>query len=339
MDLSTTYLGLRLPNPLIVGASPLCDDLDMVRRLEDAGAAAIVMHSVFEEQITRERNRTVEDVDANVDAFAEATSFLPRADEFRFSPDAYLEQIRQIRAAVSMPVIGSLNGITPTGWLDYARSIEQAGAHALELNTYYIASDPREDAATVERRTLDIVNAVKAAVTIPIAVKLSPFFSALAHFAAELEAAGADGLVVFNRFYQPDIDVVELEVRAHHHLSDPSELLLRLRWLAILSGQRPRLALAASGGIHSPLDVVKAVMTGAHAVQMVSAVLSHGPAHLTATRDGLQRTLGELGYSSLGEMRGCMNLARCPDAAAFERGNYLRVLQSWRDPQDRARGG
>ena len=332
MDLSTTYLGLRLSSPLLVGASPLCDDLDTVRRLEDAGAAAIVMHSVFEEQITRERNRTADDLDAHVDAFAEATSFLPRPAEFKLAPDEYLEQIRRIREAVSMPVIGSLNGVTPTGWLDYARMIEQAGAQALELNTYYIASDPAEDGAAVERRTLEIVRAVKRAVAIPIAVKLSPFFSALSHLAAALETAGADGLVLFNRFYQPDIDVVELDVYPDHHLSDPSELLLRLRWLAILSAQRPGLGLAASGGVHGPLDVIKAVMTGAHAVQMVSAVLRHGPSRLTATRDGLDLTLTELGYASLGEMRGCMNLARCPDASAFERGNYLRVLHSWRDP-------
>ena len=333
MDLSTTYLGLHLPNPLVVGASPLCDDLDAVRRLEDAGAAAIVMHSLFEEQITRERERIAADLEANVDAFAEASSFLPRPSEFHLGPDEYLEQIRRIRAAASMPVIGSLNGITPTGWLDYARMIEQAGAHALELNTYYIASDPLEDAVAVERRTLEIVRAVKAAVAIPVTVKLSPFFSALAHFAAELEAAGADGLVLFNRFYQPDIDIVELEVRPDHHLSDPTELLLRLRWLAILSGQRPALQLAASGGVHGALDVIKAVMTGAHTVQLVSAVLRHGPLHLTKVRDELGRTVEQLGYSALGEMRGCMNLARCPDTSAFERGNYLRVLHSWRDPR------
>jgi len=332
MDLSTTYLGLRLPNPLVVGASPLCDDLDTVRRLEDAGAAAIVMHSLFEEQIVRERERIASDLDAHVDAFAEASSFLPRPSEFHLGPEEYLEQIRRIRAAVIMPVIASLNGVTPSGWLDYARMIEQAGAHAIELNTYYIASDPLEDALAVERRTLEIVRAVKAAISIPITVKLSPFFSALAHFAAELEAAGAAGLVLFNRFYQPDIDVVELEVRPDHHLSDPTELLLRLRWLAILSGQRPNLQLAASGGVHGTLDVIKAVMTGAHTVQMVSAVLQQGPAHVTKVRDELRATVEQLGYATIAEMRGCMNLARCPDSSAFERGNYLRVLHSWRDP-------
>ena len=337
MDLSTTYLGLRLPNPLVVGASPLCDDLDMVRRLEDAGAAAIVMHSVFEEQIRRERTRTAEDLDAHVDAFSEARSFLPRPAEFHLAPDEYLEQIRRIRAAVAIPVIGSLNGVTATGWLDYSRLIQDAGANALELNTYYVASDPGEDSASVERRTLDIIRAVKRAVTIPIAVKLSPFFSALAHFAFMLEAAGADGLVLFNRFYQPDIDIVELEVRPVHHASDPSELLLRLRWLAILSGQHRRLDLAATGGVHGPHDVVRAVMAGAHVVQLVSALLVLGPAHLRAVHDGVVRTLDELGYASLAEMRGCMNLARCPDASAFERANYVRVLHSWRDANARSR--
>ena len=331
MDLSTTYLGLALPHPLIVGASPLCDDLDTVRRLEDAGAAAIVMHSVFEEQITRERERSLDDLDANVDAFAEASAFLPKQSDCRLAPDEYLEQIRRIRAAGAMPVIGSLNGVTPSGWLDYARSIESAGAAALELNTYYIASDPSEDSASVERRTIEIVREVKRAVTIPIAVKLSPFFSALAHFAGALEAAGADGLVLFNRFFQPDIDVVELEVRPVHVLTDPRELLLRLRWLAILSGHNCRLDLAASGGVYEPIHVVKAVMAGAHAVQTVSALLRHGPGHLRVLREGLARMLDELGYHSIADMRGCMNLAKCPDASAFERANYVRVLNSWRD--------
>jgi dihydroorotate dehydrogenase (fumarate) len=331
MDLSTTYLGLALPHPLIVGASPLCDDLDTVRRLEDAGAAAIVMHSVFEEQITRERGRSLDDLDANLDAFAEASSFLPKQSDFRIAPDEYLEQIRRIRAAVAMPVIGSLNCVTPAGWHDYARSIQSAGASALELNTYYIASDPSEDSASVERRTLEIVREVKRAITIPIAVKLSPFFSALAHFASELESAGADGLVLFNRFLQPDIDVVELDVRPLHVLTDRGELLLRLRWLAILSGQNRRLDLAASGGVYEPIDVVKAVMSGAHAVQTVSALLRHGPGHMRLLREGLARMLDELGYHSIAEVRGCMNLAKCPDASAFERANYVRVLNSWRD--------
>ena len=328
MDLSTTYLGLPLPHPLVAGASPLVDDMDTVRRLEDAGVAAIVMHSLFEEQISREQGRTTRDIEGHTEFFVEAQSFFPRPTEYRLGPSAYLEQLARIKAAVKVPVIGSLNGITPSGWLDYARQIEQAGADALELNVYYVASNPDEDALAVEGRTLDIVRRVKRAVTIPVAVKLSPFLSALSHFAAELEAAGADGLVLFNRFYQPDIDVELLEVRPDLHLSTSAELLLRLRWLAILSGQR-RLDVALSGGAHGPLEVVKAVMAGAKAVQMVSALLRHGPGHITVVRDEVERWLEEHEYSSLRQMQGSMNLARCPDPAAFERGNYLRILQSW----------
>ena len=311
------------------GASPMVDDLDLVRRLEDAGAAAIVMHSLFEEQIEMEQGRTLYDIESHVNAFAEASSFFPRPAEYKLGPDAYLEQIRRIKEAVKVPVIASLNGITATGWLEYAKLIEQAGADALELNVYYVATDPREGGDAVERRTLDIVRAVKQAIRIPIAVKLSPFFSSLSHFAAELEVTGADALVLFNRFYQPDIDAEELEVRNELRLSNSSDLLLRLRWLAILSAQR-KLDFAVSGGVHAPLDAVKAVMAGARSIQLVSAILKNGPQHLAKLRDGLARFVEEHGYASLAEMHGCMNLARCPNPAAFERGNYMRILQSWR---------
>jgi dihydroorotate dehydrogenase (fumarate) len=329
IDLSTRYLGLALPHPFMPGASPMAEDLDMVRRLEDAGAAAIVMHSLFEEQIEREQGRTRHDIESHVNAFSEASSFFPGPAEFRLGPQAYLEQVRRIKDAVKVPVIASLNGISATGWLDYAKLIEQAGADALELNVYYVATNPAEDGISVERRTIDIVRAVKQAIRIPIAVKLSPFFSSLSHFAAELEAAGADGLVLFNRFYQPDIDIEALEIRNELRLSDSSELLLRLRWLAILSAQR-KLDLAVSGGVHAPGDAVKAVMAGARSVQVVSAVLKGGPQHLAGLRAGLARIVEERGYASLAEMHGCMNLARCPDPAAFERGNYMRILQNWR---------
>ena len=329
VDLSTRYLGLDLPHPFMPGASPMVDDLDLVRRLEDAGAAAIVMHSLFEEQIELEQGRTLYDIDANVNAFSEASSFFPKPAEFRLGPQAYLEQIRRTKEAVKVPVIASLNGISASGWLEYAKLIEQAGADALELNVYYVATNPTEEGAAVERRTLDIVRAVKRAIRIPIAVKLSPFISSLANFAAELEAAGAGALVLFNRFYQPDIDIEALEVRNELHLSDSSELLLRLRWLAILSAQR-KLDLAVSGGVHTAADAVKAVMAGARSVQVVSALLKNGPQHLATLRAGLARLVEERGYASLSEMRGCMNLARSPDPAAFERGNYMRILQSWR---------
>ena len=329
MDLRTQYLGLELPHPFMPGASPMVDDLDVVKRLEDAGAAAIVMHSLFEEQIVREQSRTVQDMESNVNAFAEATSFFPQASEFRLGPHEYLEQIRRIKEAVSLPVIASLNGVTASGWLEYARLIEQAGANALELNAYYIATNPEESAADVEQRTLDIVAAVRRHVKLPIAVKLSPFHSSLANFATKLEAAGAQAVVLFNRFYQPDIDIEALEVVPQLKLSDPSELLLRLRWLAILSG-RSKLELACSGGVHSGQDALRSLAAGAHTVQMVSALLRHGPAHLAMVREGVELWLEQHEYESLAQLRGSMNLARCPDPAMFERGNYMRILQSWR---------
>lgn len=329
MDLSTTYLGLPLAHPFMPGASPLVDDLDVVRRLEDAGAPAIVMHSVFEEQVRAAEDALHHHLDAHTDSFSEASSFFPRAADYRLGPDAYLDQIRRIREAVAVPVIASLNGVTPAGWLEYARRIEQAGAHGLELNVYHLATDPEETGAAVEARTLDILRAVRASVSIPIAVKLSPFHSALAHFAKELEDAGASGLVLFNRFYQPDLDVEALEVSRRLHLSDSSELLLRLRWLAILSARRG-LDLACSGGVHEPVDGIKALMAGATSVQLVSALLRHGPGHLAKVVDGVRRWLVEHEYESLDQLRGSMNLARCPDPAGYERGNYIAMLQSYR---------
>lgn len=329
MDLSTTYLGLSLPHPLMPGASPLVDDLDMVRRLEDAGAAAIVMHSLFEEQITGERARTLHQIETHADSFSEAPSYFPDRSALSVGPEPYLEQIRRIKAAVRVPVIGSLNGTTATGWLDFARLIQQAGADALELNVYVVATDPQEHGEAVEQRALDILRKVKASVTIPVAVKLSPFFGSFAHVASQLDSLGADGLVLFNRFYQPDIDVETLEVIPRLQLSDSSELLLRLRWLAILSGH-VRASLAVTGGVHTAVDAIKAVMAGAHAVQLVSALLQHGPEHLNTIREEMVRWMEAHEYHSLRQMQGSMNLTRCPDPAAFERANYVRVLQSWR---------
>jgi dihydroorotate dehydrogenase (fumarate) len=329
MDLSTTYLGLPLAHPLMPGASPMVDDLDQVRRLEDAGAAAIIMHSLFEEQIDREFIGQIRHVEAHANSYAEALSYLPAPDEFSMGPDRYLEQIRKIKDAVAVPVVASLNGTTATGWLEYGGWMQDAGADALELNIYYVATDPDETSVDVERRVLDTASAVKRDLAIPVAVKLSPFFSSLAHLARQLDERGVDGLVLFNRFYQPQIDIEELEVVPHLELSESSELLLRLRWLAVLSG-RVRCSLAATGGVHTPVDALRAIMAGAHAVQVVSALLHHGPEHLRTLREGVVQWMEEHEYGSIAQMRGSMSLERCPDPAAFERANYMRVLQSWR---------
>lgn len=328
MDLTTTYLGLELPHPLMPGASPLADDMDTVRRLEDAGAAAIVMHSLFEEQIATEQLGTIYHMERHADSFGEALSYFPAPSEYALGPHEYLARIRRLRETVDVPVIASLNGVTPAGWLEYAKLIEQAGASALELNVYYMATDPTEAGDAVEGRLLEIVHTVKQETALPVAVKLSPFFSSFANVAHRLDEIGVDGLVIFNRFYQPNIDVEALEVTPSLSLSDSSELNLRLRWLAVLSG-RMRASLAVTGGVHTYLDAIKAVMTGAHAVQMVSALLEHGPDHLRIVRQQMARWLEEHEYESLHQMQGSMNLARCPEPGAFERANYMRVLQHW----------
>ncbi len=329
MNLSTTYLGLKLAHPLMAGASPMVDDMGMVKRLEDAGVSAIVMHSLFEEQITREEQGTIMDMQLSSNASAEAISFFPQADEYRLGPEKYLEQLRRIKAAVAVPVIASLNGTTPAGWLHYGKLMQEAGADALELNVYYIPTDAKETTADVEKRTLDIVKAVKAEVKIPVAVKLSPFFSALAHFAVELEAAGADGLVLFNRFFQPDINVEELVAEPSLQLSNPSDLLLRLRWLAVLHGH-VKGSLAVTGGVHDSIGALKAVMAGADAVQMVSALLIHGPERLAQTRTGLAEWLEEHEYESLAQAKGSMSLVKSPNPQAFTRANYMRILNGWK---------
>jgi dihydroorotate dehydrogenase (fumarate) len=329
MDLGTDYLGFRLPHPLMPGASPLVADMDNVRRLEDAGAAAIVMESLFEEQIVAEQDVLHDHLDAHAESFAEARSYLPTPSEFHFGPEEYLRHISRIKQAVRIPVIASLNGSTRGGWLHHARQMVEAGADALELNVYAPATDLATSGASMEQEAVDLVAALRAEVEIPLAVKLSPFYSSFAHFARSVAGAGANGLVIFNRFYQPDIDVEELEVARSLHLSDSHELLLRLRWLAVLSG-RIEASLAVTGGVHTVLDAIKAVMAGAHAVQMVSALLRHGPEHLTTVRDGIAAWLERHEYDSLRQMRGSMSLERCPDPRAYERANYMHVLQSWR---------
>ncbi len=329
MDLRTTYLGLPLAHPLMPGASPLVDDLDTVKRLEDAGASAIVMHSLFEEQISREGEGIRHAMEDHAESFAEATSYFPAAEEFTLGPDRYLEQIRKIRAAVSVPVIASLNGVTDSGWLRYAKLMQDAGAHALELNVYRVAADPNVPGTTIEHEVENILRSVKRGLGIPVAVKLPPYFSSFANVARQLDDLGVDGLVLFNRFYQPDIDVDLLEPVPALQLSDSSDLLLRLRWLAILSG-RVRCSLAATGGVHTPLDLVKAIMAGAHAVQIVSSILRHGPRQITALRQGLSEWMEKHEYESVAQMTGAVSHRTSADPSAFERANYMRVLQSFR---------
>jgi dihydroorotate dehydrogenase (fumarate) len=328
MNLSIDYLGLELKHPVIAGACPLGKDLDGIRRLEDGGAAAVVLPSLFEEEILREvqASQALESVG---ESFAEALSYLPEPPGYHVGPDRYLDLVRRAKVALSIPVIGSLNGATAGGWTSYARKIQDAGADAIELNIFFLPTGVAETGAQVEERTLDIVRAVAAEVTIPVAVKLSPFYSSVANLARQLEVAGAAGLVLFNRFYQPDIDVDNLEVVPNLRLSTPDELRLRLRWLAILSGQ-VKLSLAATGGAHAATDVVKAVMAGASAVQMASALLIHGPEHLRRTVDAVDFWLKEHDYQSLRQMRGSMNLVRTPNPAALARANYVQVLESWK---------
>lgn len=329
MDLTTNYLGLTLKNPVMPGASPLVDSLDNVRRLEDAGAAAIVMHSLFEEQITSEQLAEFAHTEMPAESFGEATSYFPHMEDYALGPDRYLEQIAKIKSMVEVPVIGSLNGTTLGGWTDHARLIEQAGADALELNVYYIATNPDETGVEVEQRTLDILAAVKDTVKIPIAVKLSPFFSSPGNFAKQLDAAGASGLILFNRFYQPDIDIEELEATHRLDLSNSTELRLRLRWAAILHGHLDA-SIGISGGIHSVEDIIKAVMCGASAVQTVSCLLKNGPARIGSLIQGLRHWLEDHEYESVSQMCGSMSLQHCPDPSVFERANYLKVLQLWK---------
>jgi dihydroorotate dehydrogenase (fumarate) len=327
-DLRTTYLGFELPHPFVAGASPLADDLDGVRLLEDAGASAIVMRSLFEEQITSELlGRFARE--AHEESSAEASSYMPRGDRFAIGPDEYLDHLSRVKQAVSVPVIGSLNGCTPGGWLEYAGLMVAAGADALELNLYSLALDPTVSSAEVEQLGLDVVREVRRSVKVPVAVKLSPFYASLAHYAIRLELSGAHGLVLFNRFYQPDIDVEMQSVRDELRLSSSSELPLRLRWVAALSG-RVRCSLAVTGGVHTGVDAVKAIMAGADAVQLVSTLLRHGLGRLRTLRLELERWVEDREWSSLQEMKGSMDLQRCPDPTAYERANYMLLLQGWR---------
>jgi dihydroorotate dehydrogenase (fumarate) len=325
MDLSTTYLGMRLPHPLVVGAGPLGDDLDKVKALEDAGAAMLVLRSLYEEEITGEQMDAFFNAEGHSDSFAEATSYAPEP-VLALGPEEYLEHLRLVKNAVRIPVMASLNGVTPGGWISYAQQLEQAGADGLELHIYHAASDMTTSAADVEKQAIDIVRDVKRSLRIPVAVKLAPLLTAFAHFAKQLDTAGADAFVLFTRFHRVDIDVTELEVIRTLPLSDSSELPLRLRGVAALAG-RVKASLAITGGIHTGLDVIKATMAGAHATQMVSALLRNGPGHLRKVRGEVESWMQENEWSSLGEMRGNMSFERIPDPAAYERANFRMALR------------
>jgi len=329
MNLQTQYLGFELKHPIIAGASPLPDDLDKVRALEDGGIAAITMYSLFEEQITQNIVGSEAHIGNYENSFSEAASYFPEVDLLERGVDVYLDQVQKVKAAVDVPVIGSFNGTREGEWVNYASLIESAGADALELNLYFLPTEMEESAAELEDRCIRIVQAVDARIQVPLAVKLSPFFTALPHFAKRLAAAGADSLVCFNRFYQPDIDVDELDIRPMIDLSHSQELRLRLRWLAFLSG-RIDTQLVVSGGVHNGIDVAKALMAGADAVQIVSSLLINGPEQVKSMLDELCKWMEEKGYNSIDELRGCMNYLRCPDPEALERANYMRVLKSWR---------
>lgn len=328
IDLSTTYLGLTLRSPLVASASPLCEDVDNIRRMEDAGAAAVVLHSLFEEQITLESQRLDRYLSHGTESFAESLTYFPDLTRYNLGPEGYLEHVRRAKAAVSIPVIGSLNGVSTGGWIEYARRIEEAGADALELNVYYIPTDPELTGAQVEQRYVDLVRDVRASVGIPLAVKLGHAFSAMANLARRLDEAGARALVLFNRFYQPDFDLENLEVVSGLTLSRSWELLLRLHWVAILYGH-VRADLAVTGGVHTARDVLKAMMAGARVAMMTSALLAHGIEHLTTVRRDLLTWMEAHEYESIRQMQGSMSHRSVADPAAFERANYIKVLSSY----------
>ncbi len=332
VDLATTYLGLQLEHPVVASASPLTGDLSSLRRLEEGGAAAVVLPSLFEEQIEHEELQVAELWDLGSESFAEAHSgYFPELADYNTGPDAYLRLVEEARRVVGIPVIASLNGISRGGWLRYAALLESAGAQALELNIYLIATDPDRTADEVEERYLDLVAAVRAAVSIPLAVKVGPFFSSMANMAGRLVAAGADGLVLFNRFYQPDIDLEHLAVSPNLELSTSSELRLPLRWTAILHG-RVAASLAVTTGVHQGVDVIKALLAGADVTMTTAALLRHGPGHAGRLRDELRQWLAEGEYQSVSQMRGSLSQLNAPDPEAFERANYMRALVTFARP-------
>ncbi len=329
MDLTTTYLGLKLKNPLIPSAGPLTKDVDTVKQLEDVGAAAVVLYSLFEEQIEHEQLEIHHYTTAHADSNAEASNYFVDSSEFKAGPEDYLEHIQKLKKSVSIPIIASLNGKSLGGWTDYAKQIQQAGADALELNIYRLATDVTKTGAEIEQSYLDIVKAVRAAVDIPIAVKLAPFFSSISWMANEISKAGADGLVLFNRFYQPDIDLENLEVVPNVLLSTPMAMRLPLRWIAILY-DKVLADLAASSGVYNEKDVIKMIMAGAKATQMLSCLLKFGVGHIGDVLNRMKYWMEVNEYESLEQMRGSMSYRNAGDPAQFERANYMKVLNSYK---------
>ncbi len=329
MDLSTRYLGLTLAHPFIAGASPLSDDLDSIKRLEDGGAAAIVLRSIFEEQITMARSGRIHHMDAFEPQFQPALESFPKPDDYVLSPDRYLELLQSAKTAAGIPIIASLNGLTPESWLTMATSLEEAGASALELNPYDVVTDADAPAAAIEERVVHLVRELRKVLSIPIAVKLSPYYTAFGNIAREVTRAGADGLVLFNRFYQADFDIETIAPVHQISLSARSELLVRLRWVAILRN-RMTASLAVSGGVATPADGIKAILAGADAVQLVSAILRHGPSFFAEMREGLALWLDSKRAPSVSAVRGRLSVPADADSGAIERGNYLRLLQSWK---------
>ena len=328
VDLSTEYLGLSLKSPLVASSSPLTEALENIQRLEEAGAAAVVLPSIFEEQLALESDALDRDLSRGTESFAESLSYLPAYEDYRQGQDVYLGQIRRAKSACSIPILASLNGATARGWVRFAREIEQAGADALELNTYSLATGSGDTSAAIEKELVTLVRQVKEATRIPVAVKLSPQYTSIPHLAMELDRAGADALVLFNRFYQPDFNIENLDVSPRLTLSRPEELLLRLHWVAILYGE-VRADLAVTGGVHSAEGVLKSIMAGAQVAMTTSALLAKGIAHLTTIQTDLIRWMEEHEYESIRQMRGSLSRRAVPDPSAFERGNYIKTLSSY----------
>lgn len=328
IDLRTEYLGLKLKSPIVVSSTPLSESLDNVRHMQDAGAAAIVLTSLFEEQLALESAALDEDLSRGTESFAESLGYLPELGDYRMTHEAYLNHLRCARIAVDIPVIASLNGATAGGWVRFARDLEEAGASAIELNTYALATDPRRTSAEIELQLLELVDAVCRAVDLPVAVKLSQSYTSLPHLVARLKDAGARAVVLFNRFYQPDFDIETLEVKPTLHFSTSSELLLRLHWAAILFGQVD-LDIAITGGVHSAEDVLKGMMAGANITMMASALHVHGIDHIGLVLADLAHWLEKHEYNSIAEMRGSLSRRSVPDTSPFDRGNYIKTLSSY----------